>query len=220
VTRDEDVRKIFERSEAELGPLYGLICAAGVYGPIGNFGDLDLSEWIKALDINLVGTARTIHAALPGLKKNGAGRIILMSGGGQGAMANFSSYVTSKGGIWRLTETLAAELKEANIFVNAIAPGAVNSKLLDDLLEAGPERVPKEIYERSVEQKKKGGASPDKAAELSLYLLSDESRGLTGKTLSALWDPYRDFADLEEISAQDIFCMRRVIDERGGTRFS
>ena len=113
---------------------------------------------------------------------------------------------------------MGAELATKKIFVNAIAPGAVNTKLLDDLLTAGPEKVGKEFFEKSLAQKEQGGTSPEKAAELALYLLSEKSKGLYGKTLSAVWDPYQDFKDLEKMSTTDIYQVRRVVEADGSTR--
>jgi NAD(P)-dependent dehydrogenase (short-subunit alcohol dehydrogenase family) len=198
------------------GRIDGLVCAAGIYGAIGPFADRPFEEWERGIQINLVGTARSIYAALPFMKDDA--RVVLFSGGGQAAMPNFSSYVTSKGGIWRLTETLGAELAPKGVFVNAIAPGAVNTKFLDEIMKAGETRVGKDFFEKSLKQKASGGESPQKAAELVMYLLSSKSKGLFGKTLSALWDPYEKFTNLENLSRSDQYCMRRVVDEAGGTK--
>ncbi len=216
VTSSTELVHLFNSAQEKFGPLHGLICAAGVYGAIGPFADSPFEEWAAAVDINLTGTARSIHAAIPHMARGA--RIILFSGGGQAAMPNFSSYVTSKGGIWRLTETLGAELAAREIYVNAIAPGAVNTKLLDDLLTAGPDKVGADVYQKSLEQKKAGGQGSEKAADLTLYLLSEKSAGLYGKTLSAVWDPYKDFQDLPKMSKSDIFTAKRVVDYDGNTR--
>lgn len=218
VSSEHEVKAQFANAVAEQGPIYGLICAAGVYGALGAFRDVEFSEWQKTIDINLIGTARSIHCALPHMVSADGARIILFSGGGQGPMPNFSDYVTSKGAIWRLTETLGAELAPQKIFVNAVAPGAVNTRLLDDLLEAGPDRIGRDVYEKSLKQKEAGGQSSEKAAELCLYLLSEKATGLYGKTISAVWDSYHDLKNLDQTSQSDLFCYRRVVDEKGNTR--
>lgn len=218
VTNQESQQKFFSQVEKELGPIYGMICAAGVYGAIGSFVETPFQEWEKAIDINLKGTALSIHAAYPHLDLKSNPRIILFSGGGQGPLANFSAYATSKGGIWRLTETLGAELATKGVYLNSIAPGAVNTKLLDELLAAGPDKVGKDFYEKSIAQKEQGGTSPAKSAELVLYYLSEESKGLYGKTLSAVWDPYKDFKDLDKMSKSEIYQVRRVVDFDGNTK--
>jgi 3-oxoacyl-[acyl-carrier protein] reductase len=218
VSSTEQVDQLFTRIEKELGTVTGLVCAAGIYGPIGSFETNPIDEWTRAVDINLFGTARAVHRAIPGMKNKKGGHIVLFSGGGVGAFANFSSYVTGKGGIWRLTETLGAELAPFGVNINCVSPGAVNTTFLKELLEAGPERAGRDVYERSLKQKEEGGSSPEKAAELAVYLLSDESTGLTGKNISALWDDYRAITDKLAASRSDIYTMRRVVTENGGTR--
>lgn len=214
VSKESEVQGLMKEASS-LGSIYGLVCAAGIYGSMGPFREANFKEWTEALEINLVGTARSIHAALPYMKKDS--RVILFSGGGQGGMSNFSAYTTSKGGIWRLTETLGAELAKDGIYLNAMAPGAVNTKLLDDLIAAGPSKVGQEVYDKSLEQKRKGGQSADKAAELTLFFLSEKARGISGKTLSAAWDPYQSF-NAQELMKDDIFTFKRVVDHEGGTR--
>lgn len=218
VSSAESVLQLVRSVESELGTLYGLVCAAGIYGEIGPFWQIPIDAWESALDVNLKGTARAVHAALPGMMKQKKGRVILFSGGGQGPLPSFSPYATSKGAIWRLTETLGAELAPFNIFTNAIAPGAVNTTFLENLIAAGPEKVGQEAYQKALDQKKKGGQPPEKAAALCLYLLSERSTGLYGKILSAIWDDYENFAthfgDLEQMSRTDIFSVRRVVESK------
>ena len=188
-----------------------LVNAAGIYGPIGPLAEADVTEWRRTIDINLVGTFLMMRAVAPLMKKGGGGKIINFSGGGEGAYANFAAYAASKGAVVRLTETAAEELKKYNIEVNAIAPGAVNTKLLEDLLKAGPEKVGAETYKCSLEQKENGGVPPEKAAELVVFLASDVSRGLSGRIISAIHDDYKKFpARLKEIMESDIYTWRRI----------
>lgn len=203
---EQTVNQVAEK----MGAITGLVCAAGIYGSIGPFIKTDFKEWEKGLDINLKGTAMTVHLVAPKMVEKKSGRIILFSGGGQGALANFSSYVTSKGAIWRFTETVGAELASHSVFMNAIAPGAVNTQFLDDLLKAGPDKVGTEFYNKALEQQKSGGQSPDKAAQLCVYLMSEYSKGLYGKTLSAVWDKYEEWEDLNALSKSEIYTMRRL----------
>lgn len=211
----QDAVIIIERS---LGPIYGLVCAAGIYGAIGPIEETPPEEWRKAIDINLVGTYNSIYAVVRGMKQRKSGRIVLLSGGGQGPLPHFSAYLTSKGGIWRLGETLGAELAPFGIYINSIAPGAVNTRFLEELLQAGEARVGTDFFKKSLKQKEEGGVPAEKAAKLAVYFLSDRSRGLYGKMLSAVWDPYEDFRDLESLSKSDLFTYRRVVDSKGGTR--
>jgi NAD(P)-dependent dehydrogenase (short-subunit alcohol dehydrogenase family) len=218
VTDAGDVGRLVERSERELGPIWGLVCAAGVLGTIGPFGESRFEDWERTIEINLLGAARCAHAVVPGMKKRGAGRIVFFSGGGQGAQARRTAYVASKGAIWRLTESLGAELAPAGVLVNAIAPGAVNTRLLEEVLAAGPTGVGGAEYESALRQEMSGGNSPDKAAALCVFLLSDRSHGLYGKVLSAVWDDWTSWTDLDAISRSDLYTMKRVTSSDGGTR--
>ena len=188
-----------------------LVNAAAVQGPIGRITDVDVDEWLRVVEINLFGTFLMIRAVVPFMKSKRYGKIINFAGGGEGAYPNFTAYVASKGGIVRLTETVAAELKDFNIDINAIAPGAVNTRMLDEVLEAGPANVGRETYEKSLTQKESGGISPEKAAKLVLFLASEFSNGLTGKVISAIWDDYENFPKyLKEIMGSDIYSWRRI----------
>ena len=86
------------------------------------------------------------------MKKQNAGRIINFVGGGEGGLPRFTAYAASKGAVMRFTESLAEEVKECGVFVNAIAPGPVNTKFLDNALSAGRERVGDQLYERLLKQ--------------------------------------------------------------------
>ncbi len=217
VSREEDVK----RAASEIASMWGqadvLVNAAGVYGPIGPVTEVDPALWRAALEINLFGTFLATHYFAAPMQKAGTGVIINFVGGGEGAYPNFSSYVSAKGGIARFTETVAAELKESGIRVNAIAPGAVNTKFLSDLIAAGPEKAGAANYERALKQKESGGISPEKAARISVFLGSDASRGITGKILSAVWDPYENFSEHEkDIMSSDVYTFRRVRPEDRG----
>ena len=125
--------------------------------------DVNFDEWKKTYEINVFGTFRMIQRVLPIMMKNGGGKIINFSGGGDGPLPRFSAYNSSKVSIVRLTETLAAEMKEYKIDINAIAPGPVNTKFLDDALSAGDEKVGKDRYGELVKQKEEGGAPAEKS---------------------------------------------------------
>ena len=135
-----------------------LVNAAGVYGPIGLFRDNDIKKWSETIQVNLIGTVNCTHAVLPVMMSKKEGKIINFSGGGAvNNFPNFSSYATSKIAVVRFTETISEELKSYDVQINAIAPGAVNTKLLDESLEAGQKAVGDKFYEKIVKQKKRGG---------------------------------------------------------------
>jgi NAD(P)-dependent dehydrogenase (short-subunit alcohol dehydrogenase family) len=195
-----------------------LVNCAGIYGPIGLVTDIDSNEWLETLKINLFGTFLCMQAVLPDMMRNKKGKIINMSGGGGASpLPRFSAYGTSKAGVIRLTETIANEVKDYNIDINAIAPGAVNTRLLDKALAAG-EAAGKETLAKSIKQKQEGGVQPEKVAELAVFLASSRSDGLSGRLVSLLWDDWREIPKhLDKIMPSDIYTMRRIVPkDRGG----
>jgi 3-oxoacyl-[acyl-carrier protein] reductase len=152
------------------------------------------------------------------MRQQKSGKIIVLSGGGATQpMPGFSAYAASKAAVVRLTETLADELRDDHIDVNAIAPGALNTRLLDEVLAAGPDKVGQAFYDRSVKQKAEGGTSLEKGAALCAFLLSPESDGVTGRLLSAVWDPWADLpARRDELAKSDIYTLRRIVPKERG----
>jgi len=194
-----------------------LVNCAGIYGPIGLVTDIDNNKWLETVKINLYGTFLCMQAVLPTMMKNKSGKIVNLSGGGAVApFPRFSAYSVSKTGVVRLTETLAEEVRGHNICINAIAPGAVNTRLLDEALAAG-EAAGRDFLAKSIKQKQEGGVPPEKVAELVVFLASPESDGLTGRLISLLWDGWRDIPQhLDKIMSSDIYTMRRIVPKDRG----
>src|SRR5207248_10221184 len=173
-----------------------LVANAGVYGPMGPIDSIDWKEWEHAIQINLTGTVYCCRAFLPLLKQSSRGKILILSGGGATKPLPFlSAYAASKAAIVRFGETLAEELRDVRIDVNSIAPGALNTRLVDEVIEAGPEKVGRSFYEASLRQKESGGTPLEKGAELCVYLASEAANGITGKLISAVWDPWPQFEE-------------------------
>lgn len=219
VSRQADVDRFFEAACSRFGPPYGLVCAAGILGAIGPFDALSPGDWERAFQVNVMGTVRCARAALGGMKAAGEGRIVLFSGAGQGPFPRLSAYAASKGAIWRLSETLGAELAPHGVFVNAIAPGLVKTGLQAEILAAGRERSGEALYEQTLKLERDGGPSPEPAVKLALFLLSPRGAGLAGKVISALWDDYEALPDSGGLAATDLFTFRRVVTRSGGTRY-
>jgi NAD(P)-dependent dehydrogenase (short-subunit alcohol dehydrogenase family) len=215
---EADVRGLVEEAADKLGGLDILVCNAGIYGPKGPIDELDWTSWVEAIQINLLGTVLCCRLFLPLLRQSMRGKIILLSGGGATKPLPFlSAYAASKAGVVRFGETLAGELAGCGIDVNSVAPGALNTRMLQEVLDAGPDKVGPAFYRASIEQREKGGTPLDTGANLCLYLASDESNGITGKLISATWDPWREFAEhREDLAKTDIYTLRRIVPgERG-----
>jgi NAD(P)-dependent dehydrogenase (short-subunit alcohol dehydrogenase family) len=221
VSSPEQMQELFRRTEQEIGLLDVLVNNAGVYGPKGPSESVDLDEWSRALEINLLGTFIPTRFAIAQMKKKGRGKIINLSGGGAtNPLPRLSAYAASKAAVVRLTETLAEELQEFSIAVNAIAPGALNTRLLDEVLQAGPELVGAEFFEKALKQRETGGAPIEKGVALCVYLASAASDGITGKLISALWDPWERLHDFRaELASSDIYTLRRIVPEDRGKEF-
>jgi len=213
VSDNNRVDKFFNNVLKKYRKIDVLINCAGIYGPIGSLEKNDMTFWNKTLDINVFGTANCIHSVIPSMKKRKQGRIINFCGGGVGSnkiKPNFSAYVTSKSAIVGLTEVMANELKASGIQVNAISPGAVNTRLLDQVL-ASKNLAGEQFFKESIEQKKKGGTPPEKSAKLCLFLATSGANFITGKLLSAVWDDYDNFKKIQkDIMNTSLYTMRRI----------
>jgi len=206
------VTRVVKLAVKKLGGLDILVNCAGIQEPIGEFIDNDLDAWEHNLRVNLLGAVYCCKAVIPIFLDHGGGTIINFSGGGATASrANFSAYATSKAAIVRFTEVLAEELLGKRIRVNAIAPGAINTAMLSEILAAGPRAGQKELKEAR-KRAEEGGASVDLAAELVVFLASRRSDGLNGKLISAPWDPWQswDKAAIRQIMSGSKYSLRRI----------
>jgi NAD(P)-dependent dehydrogenase (short-subunit alcohol dehydrogenase family) len=191
-----------------------LLNCAGTFGPIGPFETTDSAEWLDAIKVNLFGTYLVSKHLLPLLSESDDPRILNFSGGGAfDPFPNYSAYACSKAAVVRLTENLAAELAPRGIAVNAVAPGFVATEVHLKTLDVGPERAGALHYQRTKAALDGGGKSIATAVECVLMLLSRRTRGMTGKTISANFDPWRTDAltrRLGEITRSDLWTMRRI----------
>ena len=204
---ERTIHSVLER----LGRIDFLVNAAGVYGPIGPLVENKMDDWVRALEINLFGTLYCLRAVLPHMLDRGSGVVINLSGGGAVTpFPHFSAYGTSKAAVVRLTETIAEEVRERGVRINAMAPGAVNTRLLDQVLAAG-EAAGTEFYLKSLDQKRVGGTSPELGSELALFLASPAAAGITGRLISAVWDDWRSLPQrAKELNHSALFTLRRI----------
>lgn len=220
-----DLDRLAAIAQQTLGGVDVLVSNAGIHGPFGPLQKTDWDYWLHTVQVNLGGSAYAIRAFLPLLERSERGKIVLLSGGGATKSRPFlTAYAVSKTAIVRLAETLADEFaqQQLSIDINAIAPGAMNTALLREIIEAGPDVVGHENYAEAV---KVVQSTPDtesdktaaKAAACCAFLASRASDGITGKLISAVWDPWSDFPQLtDHLRRTDVYTLRRIVPaERG-----
>jgi len=217
VSRIDDVERVAAHAIREFGTVHILVNNAGVYGPMGRIDETDWAEWARAIEINLYGSVLITRALLPHFRANRYGKIVQISGGGAtNPLPRISSYAASKAAVVRFAETLAEEVRGEGIDVNSIAPGALNTRLLDEALIAGPEKVGEAFYARCVRQKEEGGAPLERGAALAVFLASRKSDGISGKLLSAVWDPWETLTEHADDLAGDVYTLRRIVPKDRG----
>jgi 3-oxoacyl-[acyl-carrier protein] reductase len=222
VSDERQVTDLVTFATRELVDIHALVSNAGVYGPMGPTEEVDLREWMRAIEINLYGTLLPCRALIPHFKKAGRGKIIVVSGGGAtNPLPNISAYAASKAAVVRLMETLAEELREFQIDVNAIAPGALKTRLVEQVLAAGPDKVGAAFFEKNRKWSEEGATPLELGANLCAYLASPESDGITGKLISAQWDAWaRLHEHCAELASSDIYCLRRIVPEDRGKNWT
>ena len=213
ISKEKEVSDLVDSTLKQFGACHILVNNAGIYGPKGDVEDVDWVDWIKAIEVNVYGSVLMCRELIPHFKQQRYGKVIQLSGGGAtNPMPKISAYAVSKAAIVRFAETLAEEVRGYGIDVNSLAPGALNTRMLEEVLLAGPEVVGKAFYEKSLKQKETGGASIDRAADLALFLVSSHSDGITGKLISSAWDNWEEWPNhIPELDRTDAYTLRRIV---------
>ena len=221
VSDESQVNELVAYALNNLGSVDALVLNAGIYGPMGPTESVSLEEWRRTIEINLFGVLLPCRSLIPHFKNAKKGKIVVLSGGGAtNPMPNISSYAASKAAVIRLMETLAEELKPYQVDVNAIAPGALKTRLLDEVIAAGPDKVGSVIFEKNMNWKENGAVPLELGAQLAVYLASEDSDGITGKLISAQWDPWKELqSHRETLANSDIYCLRRIVPEDRSKKF-
>jgi NAD(P)-dependent dehydrogenase (short-subunit alcohol dehydrogenase family) len=206
-----EAQKYFDRLDV-------LVNNAAIQGPIGPSWQNDWSSWNQSLKVNLLAPIELSRICAAWMIRLGKGKIICLSGGGAtSSRPNFSAYAVAKTGLVRFSEILADELRKYNIQVNCIAPGSMSTAILDEILEAGPENAGQKEYDFALKVRTQGGVLPESVAQLAVFLASSASDRITGKLISAVWDPWRNFSEyVEDITTTEIYTLRRIVPKDRG----
>jgi NAD(P)-dependent dehydrogenase (short-subunit alcohol dehydrogenase family) len=213
VTNEKDVDALIDEALRIFPHVDALVNNAGVYGPIGPIEAIDWTEWKQAIFANLLGTVYPCRVLVPHFKSRGYGKIVNLSGGGATSpLPRISAYAASKAAVVRFNDTLAEELKSFRVDVNAVAPGVLDTRLTQQLLDAGPQLVGETLYNRVSKLAGDGEATIKKGAQLCAYLCSADSDGITGKLIAAPWDPWPFSPEHKaDLDGSDIFTLRRIL---------
>lgn len=213
--------KIMAEARKHFKKLEVLVNNAGIHEPIGAAWLNDWPVWQQSLWVNLLAPVALCRLCVPWMKEYNHGKIINLSGGGgTGPRPNVSAYATAKAGLIRFSETLAEEAREFGIDVNCVSPGPMFTRMLETVLAAGVEAAGEKEYNRALKARDQGGADPLQAAALCVYLASSASNGITGKIISAVWDPWMSFADhFDDLRNSDVYTLRRIVPKDRGMRW-
>ncbi|MGC9969303.1 MAG: SDR family oxidoreductase [Bryobacteraceae bacterium] len=207
VTDFEQMCAAAERMRANFGGVHVLVAAAAIQGPIGPLVDNPPKAWAETIHTNLLGVVYSCRAVLPQMIDRRSGKIIVLSGEGAGLpRPNFSAYAAAKAALARMVETLAEEVRDHNVQVNCMAPGAAYTHMTDQILHAG-ERAGWKAQEEALELRVTGGISPEKQIQLALFLASERSNHVSGKLIHV----NDDWKRLETSSVNpELYTLRRV----------
>jgi NAD(P)-dependent dehydrogenase (short-subunit alcohol dehydrogenase family) len=181
VSDEDQVNHLVEKTLGAYGTIDVLVNNAGTIGPIGPIHKVSLEKWEEMLKANLTATFLCSKAVLPVMKEKKGGKIINIATTTT-PTPNLTPYMVAKAGVTHFTKQLSRELKEFNIQVNAIHPGAMDTQMQKEIRKAGTEAIDTDMFER---MKEEGTLhSPDEPAELVLFVASKAADGITGEHLS------------------------------------
>jgi NAD(P)-dependent dehydrogenase (short-subunit alcohol dehydrogenase family) len=197
------------------GRLSGVVTAAAQLTPVGPIGSWTVDEFRSTLEVNVVGTLLAVATTLDALREAGGAVVTFSGGGATSPLVRYDAYAASKAAVVRLTENLAVDLAPSGVRINSIAPGFVVTAMHQATVAAGPDLAGSEYHERTRRALESGGGdSPELAASLTSFLLSRAAAGITGKLISARWDPWEDPEFRRRLREDaDLGTLRRIDDQ-------
>ena len=212
VSSREQVDAAVAQTLDQYGVIDVLVNNAGNIGPVGRVWDNDPEDWASTIAVHLMGVFYGCRAVLPSMLARGQGRIVNMSGVGG---PNMSAYDAAKTSIVNLTENLALELADTSITVNAISPGSIHTRMWEETRDLALAIGDIATYERGVQVTSGQGASIERAAELAVFLGSDDCGKLSGRLIRAFADKFEEFPGrVEDVMESEAYLLRRVDPEQ------
>jgi NAD(P)-dependent dehydrogenase (short-subunit alcohol dehydrogenase family) len=206
------VQNLVAEISATAAQINVIVNNAAIQGPIGPLEQNDLGDWERTIRVNLLSPVAICRGLLPRMAKAQEASILNLSGGGAaGPRANFTAYASAKAALVRFSETLAEEVREQGVTVNCIAPGAMKTAMLAEVLKRGAGSSGGREFAIAAKVFDEGGASMDRVADLALFLSSRAARGITGKLISAVWDHWECWPNhITELAGSDLYTLRRI----------
>ncbi|MBU0584966.1 MAG: SDR family oxidoreductase [Alphaproteobacteria bacterium] len=188
VTDETAMAALYEKAEAERGPIDIVVANAGMAGS-APAAKTTLADWQKTLQVNLTGAFLTVKPALEGMAERRAGRIVFIaSTAGLKGYAYVAPYVAAKHGVVGLMRALAAETAKTGVTVNAVCPGFVETDMLEESVARIVEktdRTPDEARASLTRTNPQGRLiQPEEVAETVLWLCSSAAGSVTGQAIS------------------------------------
>lgn len=213
IANEDQIKKQLSAATENFGPINGLVNAAGIYGPFGSVTSVKSSDWIGAINTNLVGTFLMLKHSIPLFSETGGTFVALSGGGATKGMPNVSSYAASKAGVVRLVDSISKEELEKPVSIVAVAPGLMATKMFHQALNAPPEQIGIDFHNQMKSAADSGVDQKETATDLIEYLLMNDVSALSGRLISAPWDPWRQWMTLGKIPAlsEDEFMLRRIV---------
>lgn len=188
VSKPEQMEASFQKVSSKWGRLDAVFANAGINGTVAPIEDLDPEEWDKTLETNLRSTFLSVKYAIPYMKENGGSIVITSSINGNRTFTGFgmSAYSSSKAGQMAFGKMAALELAEYGIRVNIICPGAIETNIGKNTFPEEENlkkvQIPIEFPEGG-QPLEHGAGKPEQVANLVHFLLSDQSKHITGTEL-------------------------------------
>ena len=181
VTSADDLQAAVSAARDAFSRLDHLVCSAGIVRA-GTVGETALEDWQQVLDVNLTGTFLSCQAALAVMEEQKYGRIVTVASHfGLVGASRLAAYCAAKGGVIQLTKAIALDYGRANIRANCLAPGMMQTNMLNEILaQVGMSRD----WVDTMRGLPLGVPTPDKIAASALFLLTDDSAGMTGSVLT------------------------------------